>query len=216
METPNIKLALGYFSEQLQLLPQLEIEDDIIRRIDVANGLERLLFMDAVLTSILKSESDDIPEAVVIDALWAICNNAYSELPQGVCDDAVPWDLRTSVLTQMQNLFIKIFPKYCDNSLVRNASSDWNRLCFMWWDVLPMPVHLDESSQIKIGLFVVKLLGQLLEVDHLASKEAALHGLGHWQLFCPDEAIAEIDSRQQYIPDVLRRYAIESKSGDIR
>ncbi|WAC74284.1 hypothetical protein OU995_06065 [Roseateles sp. SL47] len=63
---------------------------------------------------------------------------------------------------------------------------------------------------------IVEIMGGVLELDHVACKEAALHGLAHWQVGLPDEVRSVIERHSESMPPLLRDYASAAKVGNLQ
>jgi len=61
-------------------------------------------------------------------------------------------------------------------------------------------------------------MAQTLEIDHVACLEGALHGLGHWHVYCPAEVehiIDEFLAERSNLPSDLLEYARDARIGGV-
>ena len=194
--------------------PSSDIDECIL----LASNEGRLRFVDALFNAIICGQSE-IPAEIALGGLTAIVNPYVTELPYSLFAEDVCVSLRFSVLAKMGVVFTEIFPRRCEPLIACHATASqnpWNSLCFMWWDVLPRHGVPAEAFLAEVDLAILELMGAVLAVDHIACKEAALHGLGHWQVAYPDEVENVIDRHYAAIPDVLRGYALAAKSGNVQ
>ncbi len=217
MDFQHINDALSYFSKHQ---PLLEVGDsaDFDECMLPVSDESRLRFIDAMLDAIV-SEKSTVPERIALGGLRAVVDTTATMLPYSLFAEGVPGHLRTSVLAKMYVVFAKIFPQRCALILAHRASdpiSPWNLLCFMWWELLPRhgvpPLTFLEETD----LAILGLMESVLQVDHVACKESALHGLGLWKAARPDDVRRAIDRQAEHIPTVLQQYALAAKDGGIQ
>lgn len=208
--------ALHYFLK-IQSLLGVTSSVDIDECVLLASNDGRLRFAGAILDAIV-GEPAITPEIVVLGGLRAIVDPAATILSYSLFAEDVSSELRTSVLAKMRSVFTEIFPCRCEPILAHRATSAisaWNSLCFMWWEILPRHGVPDLPFLHEADSAILELMGGVLEVEHLACKEAALHGLGLWQPACPEVVRSVIEAHSNAIPDVLREYAESAKTGNL-
>lgn len=116
------------------------------------------------------------------------------------------------------SLFKSVFARRCTPCLssLGEEGAPLNLLCYMWWDLLPW--HGDPE----VGGFRHRDEGMLsamettLSLPHDACREAALHGLGHWQSRYPSRVERAIDSfirENAGLRPELQRYAQSARAG---
>jgi hypothetical protein len=62
----------------------------------------------------------------------------------------------------------------------------------MWWDLLPIVGEPDNPARKALDETVLSVMARILTLDNIACQEGALHGLGHWQMFYPEQVQAII------------------------
>lgn len=65
--------------------------------------------------------------------------------------------------------------------------------CYMWFDVMPSVALADDPDQDSLHAAMLATMEQIVELDHLACREAALHGLDHWRAGYPRQVAAIVD-----------------------
>ena len=207
--------ALRHFLRHLPLLG-VASSNDIDECILLATDEGRLRFVDAVLNAVVGEQLNGDSEAVALGGLRAIIDPAATMLSYSIFAEGVPTGLRSSVFIKMHSVFAEVFARRCDPILAHRATSPlspWNQLCFMWWETLPRHGVPTVPFLVKTDLALLELMGRVLEVDHVACKEAALHGLALWQAGRPDEVRSVIEEHASAIPLVLQEYALAAKAG---
>ena len=87
----------------------------------------------------------------------------------------------------------------------------------MWWDI-SFRLEDEEPERRKLDPEILRVMGRILELESLACKESALHGLGHWQEDYPSEVREIIDrflSRSEGERPGLLEYAAQAREGNV-
>lgn len=217
MSFQHVGEALRYFENYWPVLG-VDVRDDIDEGVLLASNEGRLRFVDAILSALIEGQLD-VPEAVMLGGLSAIVDTTATILPYSIFAEDVPMWLRADVLNKMHTVFAEIFVRRCGQTLASRAiapQSPWNQLCFMWWELLPRHGVPFESFLEETDIVIVRLIGALLKLDHLACKESALHGLALWFAARPDDVRREIDKNACFIPPVLSDYALAARAGNLQ
>lgn len=180
------------------------------------NQVAQLAFVDMMLTEILSDDSQKYSEQMMLGVLIATSTSQRYGLGASLFSDRVSDELRFDVLKNIEKVFTHIFPKWCEPSIRNETKSEWNHICYMWWDEIPRFGALRDSHLYKLDHEIVCTLGRILEVDHIACKESALHGLGHWATLCGDEVVSTIDQHVDQIPVALKEYAQRARTGNVQ
>ncbi len=216
MSIEYVDEALTYFSDYQTLLGN-ELRNEVQESILFASDEGRLRFMQAMLDTIIRTQHD-IPDAVILGGLRAVIDPTATLLPYSLFSETTGEPQRREVLWQMRKVFAEIFARRCDPNLVHNAInpiSPWNLLCFMWWELLPRHGVPRVSAFESFDFAALSLMGELVELDHVACQEAALHGLALWQCAYPDEVQRIIKQHAPTIPAELQNYASKAMTGDL-
>ena len=215
---------LRYYSDLLPLLnsPLLSADYSRSRMGDLlfhATPEQHLRFMDAMLKKIIEDHSGEIPEEIVLASLLAVISDAQSEIALSLISKDVPIELQSSVFDKILVIFTRLFASRCDDTLTPAPDSpnrEWNSICSVWWSMMYHPYSdIPDPDFRQIDMKILDVLGKILELDHLACKESAIRGLGHWFYFLPEEAPAMLERHWADIPEALRDYAESAKVGEI-
>jgi len=71
---------------------------------------------------------------------------------------------------------------------------------------------------LRLNRACLEAMAQTLEIDHVACLEGALHGLGHWHVYCPAEVehiIDEFLAERSNLPSDLLEYARDARIGGV-
>lgn len=216
MNFHEVSLALSHFADRFAADGTSTAGMDIDEAIMVASHEQRLLFVNAMLEACLRAKASELADPVVRGALWAAVDPSATLLPYSLFSEEVSPSLRSMVLRRMQSIFETIFARRCDPVLVHGPASmisPWNQVCFMWWDVLPrhgVPYapHLAQFDE-----DIIQTMGRLLQLNNVACKEAALHGLALWHAGLPTAVETVIDLYDAFIPPSLSDYKLAARSG---
>jgi hypothetical protein len=79
----------------------------------------------------------------------------------------------------------------------------------MWWDIAPISPHPEEPKRREFDRAILNVMESTLQLDSIACRESALHGLGHWQYKYPDrvgEIINKFSMEHRELRKELERY----------
>ncbi len=217
MSFQQVAEALRYFEKYWPVLG-VDVSDGIDEAMLLASNEGRLRFVDAILNALIEGQFD-VLEAVILGGLRAIVDTTATMLPYSIFAEDVPASLRADVLGKMYTVFAEIFARRCDQTLASRAvapRSPWNQLCFMWWELLPRHGVPSEAFLEETDLAIVRLIGATLDVNHIACKESALHGLALWYAARPDDVRRAIDKNACFIPLALSDYALAARAGNLQ
>jgi len=162
-------------------------------------------------------------EAQVDQGLWYMVSNACSDHMFALVEDSVPLAERIACILSIQTLYTEYFAPRCSEHLshcanATDAVSPLNRICYMFWDLMPLVPVREDPEREAIGNAVMVVLEAALQLPSVACQESALHGLGHWALGYPDEVrvcIEKYISRTR--PEgALRDYAEQAAQGNVQ
>jgi hypothetical protein len=170
----------------------------------------------------LRSFSD----AQASQGLWFLASSMSFDGLSQLYSESVLRSQRQRCINSMYALFKDFFAVHCSERSLhadkRIETPDVNPLnvtCFMWWDFL---AHFADGTEGRVGIDMdhemLLTMERILQLDHEACIESALHGLGHWQRLCPVEAATIIDRFLASNPDLhqeLRTYALNAQAGHV-
>ncbi len=154
--------------------------------------------------------------------LWFIASNGCSDYMFAFLNPGVDWPLRQRGLRSMRNLYQQCFATRCTphlSHLDEPGANPLNSVCYMWFDLLPIFGMPDDPQRNAVDGEMLSLMGAILDLDHIACQEAALHGLGHWQSRYPAQVVPLIQSFLQRNPGLrseLRQYASSARRGCVQ
>ena len=169
--------------------------------IEEPHGEESARFITKLFTE--KEHLEEYLDEQVCLGLDYIINPAFSNHMFFFYEDDVPLKTRLDCLSSFESLFNGYFAEHCSATLGhldQQPSNAVNRICYMWWDVIPLFGHPEEPMKKKLDQPILDLQKQILSIDSIACQESALHGLGHWQCKYPQEV-------DDIISDYLRKAA---------
>jgi hypothetical protein len=85
----------------------------------------------------------------------------------------------------------------------------------MWWDIIPISGHPEDPARKEFDQIFCEMTSTL-QLDSIACRESALHGLGHWQHKYPErvgEIINECSMSYRDLPKKLEAYMINTFTG---
>lgn len=118
---------------------------------------------------------------------------------QVLFEDTLSLEKRQECIEAMKCLYTDVFQEKCTRALSHGLPehppdfSPLNSICYMWWDLFPCWGAAETSQNKTINLALLKLMREILLIEHEACQESALHGLGHWHHRYPGQTIEIID-----------------------
>lgn len=161
----------------------------------------------------------------VYHGLYRIISNSVSNDIFALKDADVPLQRRLDFLKAILALNRDCFDVRCTQHLshldqVTPAEvSPLNASCYMWWDIFIIYGDRDDVSLDPLNRACIDVMAASLPLSNIAVKEGALHGLGHFSLYYPDECRRIIGSflstSKSDIPPALVTYALYATEGDV-
>jgi hypothetical protein len=154
----------------------------------------------------------------IANGLTYLISAGASDIPNYYFVESVDPEIRCKAIQSMTVVYEKLFMVKCGD-LCSFESKDINdicSLCYMWWHILPRHGLPYQEFNKRIDSNILKLLDKMLYFDSAACKEAALHGLGHWQQAYPEMVSVSIDNALKYLPDKLKNYANYARVGRVQ
>ncbi len=133
---------------------------------------------------------------------------------------SVEWPEKERLILSMVPLFEHCFAKRCAeyrSAATKDAHENpLNGVCYMWWDAAPLGGVSGMPDNAKADALCLDVMDKTLQLDSLACRESALHGLGHWHAYHPERVCSIIDvflRRNPSIPVELKSYALSAREG---
>jgi hypothetical protein len=136
-------------------------------------------------------------DAQLNQGLWFIASNACSNHMFALMDESVPWSARQRCIYSIHQLYEQCFAKRCTPHLSHidePGAGPLNMVCYMWWDIIPIHGNPTDPARKEFDQTILQVMDSTLQLDSIACRESALHGLGHWQHEYPEQ-IGEIINR---------------------
>lgn len=166
--------------------------------------------------------ADGFADSQIVQGLYYLVSSGASSHCVALTNEAVPIHQRLSCIHAMLSLFIKLFEPRCRpllSHLDEAGDSELNRVCYMWWDVMPLAALAKPSDPDLIHDACLAVMRSTLALPNPACQESALHGLGHWAQAYPEFTAAAIDgylaANSKLRPELVR-YAQAARSGCIQ
>lgn len=158
-------------------------------------------------------------DAQLNQGLWFIVDNSCSNHMFALMDASVPWPARQRSIYSIHQLFEQCFAKRCSphlGHLGQEGANPLNMVCYMWWDIIPIHGKPDDPTRKEMDQAILQVMESTLQLDSIACRESALHGLGHWQRHYPDrvgEIIDKFSMTQRELPEKLQAYMMNAYTG---
>lgn len=161
----------------------------------------------------------------IADGLTYIANEAFAT-PIRIAfnpTEKVEKQAQLACIQSMYSLFEQVFARRCDDFLcymdMVGVSSRINGVCYMWWDVLPIHGHPEQSAYAEYDQAHLEVMHKTLQLKSMACRESALHGLGHWHHNYRSQVETIVQQFLDANPDLdadLRQYAMNAKYGRVQ
>jgi hypothetical protein len=158
-------------------------------------------------------------DAQLNQGLWFIVSNACSNHMFALLDESLPWSRRRRCISSIQQLYEQGFAPRCSPHLSHvdePGANPLNMVCYMWWDIMPIYGKPEDPTRSEMDATILGVMESALQLDSIACRESALHGLGHWQPQYPErigEIIDKFSMTRPALPEKLRAYMINAYTG---
>jgi hypothetical protein len=143
-------------------------------------------------------------DAQLKQGLWFIADNSCSSHMFALMDESVPWSERQRCIRSFYQLYEQLFAKRCTPHLSHidePGASPLNVLCYMWWDIIPIAGRPHDPARKEFDQTILEVMDSTLQLDSIACRESALHGLGHWQHEYPEQ-----------VGDIINRFSMSHQN----
>ena len=109
---------------------------------------------------------------------------------------ATPTEVRLRCIETIENVFANLFARRCATVLGHidePGAAPLNSVCYMWWDEFPCLALPNDPDCDLLHRAAIDVMRRTLTRDSIACQEAALHGLGHWARYRPNDVAAAVD-----------------------
>ena len=160
-------------------------------------------------------------DAQLNQGLWFLASNACSSHMFALMKESLPLPERTRCILSFHQLYEQCFARRCTphlSHLNEAGASPLNGVCYMWWDIIPFYGKPDDPSRKELDEAILQVMESTLQLDSIACRESALHGLGHWHLNYPERAGKIIDRFSMKYPNMpkdLEKYMNNAYVGHV-
>lgn len=161
----------------------------------------------------------------VAEGLWSLSTAEYARL---LLAPGVSPSLRQRYLDAIFLLFEQCFAKRCPPPPLDNSGEAFyerhplNLPCEMWWDNFQLWGGPDDPARAEVDQAALMVMHKILSLDSEACRLSALHGLGHWADFYPEQVhtiidafLREADAQSTLRPE-LKHYAQQARMGHVQ
>jgi hypothetical protein len=109
---------------------------------------------------------------------------------------AAPTEVRLRCIEAIENVFADLFARRCAAVLGHvdePGAAPLNSVCYMWWDEFPCLALPNDPDCDLLHRAAIDVMRRTLGLDSIACQEAALHGLGHWARYRPNDVAGAVD-----------------------
>ncbi len=153
--------------------------------------------------------------------LWYM-NSGWSGYINFVSDSEVALEKRLEAIRSIVDLYRDCFAPRCEEVLAARDENEneLNGICYMFWDISPLAYLEGNVHRKEISETVFSVLESILQINHRACRESALHGLGHIFSEGEDgrtvERIIDRFLKNHYVDENLMDYAADARKGIIQ
>ena len=160
-------------------------------------------------------------DAQLNQGFWYLAFPACSDYLSTLRSDKVPLERRLSAIASIFVLYRDCFQQRCTQTLShldQKPSSPLNSICYMFWDVCPISSLCDYPDEQQLADACFAVLAETFSLDHLACREAAIHGYGEFSCSYPDRVEQALDQVLETTNEdpLLRDYAHRARYGYIQ
>jgi hypothetical protein len=161
-------------------------------------------------------------DAQLNQGLWFLASNACSSHMFALMNESLPWSARRRCILSIHQLYEQCFAPRCSphlSHLDEPGANPLNMVCYMWWDIIPLYGQPREPAHRELDEAILHVMDSTLQLDSIACRESALHGLGHWQHAYPERVGGIIDRFSMSRPDLpekLRTYMGNAYVGHVQ
>lgn len=161
-------------------------------------------------------------DAQLNQGLWFLASNACSNHMFALMNESIPWTARQRCIRSFHQLYEQCFARRCSPHLSHvdePGANPLNMVCYMWWDINPLYAKPDDPTRRDLADAVLQVMESTLQLDSIACRESALHGLGHWQHAYPERVGAIIDRfsmTRPVLPEKLQSYMRAAYTGYVQ
>ncbi len=160
-------------------------------------------------------------DAQLNQGLWYLVSPACSNYCFTLRSDKVRLERRLSAIASISVLYRDCFKHRCTQTLShldQRHSSILNAICYMFWDVCALSYLCDSPDEQQLADACFAVLAETFSLDHLACREAAIHGYGEFSCTYPDRVEQALDRilETEIADSLLRNYVHQARHSYIQ
>ncbi len=165
-------------------------------------------------------------DAQVDQGIWYLAGTSGSNFMSALASSEVPLPKRLEAIGNIYYLYSDCFAKRCTEVLghLSEEGSALNPSCYMFWDISPITLFWDKNPFVYLKNpqeskqtqdVALNVLEKILNIEHRACREGALHGLRHIAYSCPENVREIIDGflSRNKSDEKLMAYALKAREG---
>ncbi|WP_119304488.1 hypothetical protein [Dongia deserti] len=166
--------------------------------------------------------AEQFADSQIGQGLYYLVDNGAGAYCRFLTDATVPIEARLACVEAMSSLFARLFQPRCEpvlSHLDEPGDNELNRICYMWWDIMPIGAVKESSGSDPIQDGCLSEMEDILRLPNPACQESALHGLGHWAHAYPEFTETTINAYLAANPTLrpeLVRYAHAARAGCVQ
>ncbi|MDB6069098.1 MAG: hypothetical protein JWL81_269 [Verrucomicrobiales bacterium] len=160
-------------------------------------------------------------DAQLNQGLWYLASPACSDYFFALRSKEVPLARRLSAIASITVLYRDCFQPRCTQTLShldQQPSSPLNAICYMFWDICPISYLCDYPDEQQLADACFAVLADTFAIEHIACREAAIHGYGEFSCSYPERVEQALDRvlETEIANDLLREYAHSARFHSIQ
>ncbi len=165
--------------------------------------------------------ADHYSRAQIDQGFNYLVSNSCSSYMYVLTNEELPIADRTTCISAIGDVYRDLFSKVYGNDIAHGSHGggmEPNFICYMWWDIIPLYGGMELPDINAINSAVLQTFEHTLDLKSEACLESVLHGLGHWQMYCPLEVgriVGRFLKGRSDISNALRRYAELARIGQV-
>lgn len=158
------------------------------------------------------SDLQRFSDAQLNQGLWYLASTSCSDYFFALRSDRVSLERRLSAIASISVLYRDCFQQRCTQTLShlnQQPSSPLNSICYMFWDICPISYLCDYPDEQQLADACFAVLVETFALDHLACREAAIHGYGEFSCSYSERVEQALDRvlETEFADPLLRDYA---------
>jgi hypothetical protein len=135
-------------------------------------------------------------------------------------DSNAPLANKRHAIASIYQLYSHCFSRRCAEVTGHNGEAGGatlNHICYMFWDICPLSYLEKAKHAAELADSIFAVLDRILQIEHRACREGALHGLGEMACWYGPRVAQMVDQflASTVVDAELRRYALLARNGAV-